>query len=422
MQFQVRFHDRLCGMLSIEDERMQFAYDAAYLADGGPALSVAMPLRAQPWPDAQVFPFFENLLPEGLLRKLLASELGTASNNVERLLAATGGDVAGALSLEQTPQSLDTPHDSAAGNALSEAALGEVVERIKSHPFLVQNPQGMRLSLAGAQNKLPIILDAQGMVRLPGNQPSTHILKPPSERFTALVENETLCMRAAARAGLRVPPTWLVPFRTATDTLRHGYVVQRYDRRRLHDGSTQRLHQEDTCQILGIPSARKYTQDGGPGFGEVFRVLRQFTVPAAVQQQELVRRMLFNLLIGNHDAHGKNVSLLHTDGQVVLSPAYDLVCTEAYDGLSERFAMPIGKAWHWRELNDTALDDFQAETGVALRRQAGVLRRFIDKATEAVALEATALQQEALPESHATLAQIARITQRHAIQLKAWLS
>ena len=198
-------------------------------------------------------------------------------------------------------------------------------------------------------------------------------------------------------------------------------MVQRYDRRPLPDGSTQRLHQEDTCQILGIPSARKYTQDGGPGFGEVFRVLRRFTVPAAVQQQELVRRMLFNLLIGNQDAHGKNVSLLHTDGQVVLSPAYDLVCTEAYDGLSERFAMPIGKAWQWRELNDAALDDFQADTGVALRRQAGVLRRFIDKAAEAVAQEAAALQREALPESHATLAQIARITQRHATQLKAWL-
>ncbi len=421
MQLYVRFHDRPCGVLSIEDERMRFHYNADYAASGGPALSVALPLQLAPWPDALVFPFFENLLPEGLLRELLANELGTASNNFERLLAATGGDVAGALSLELENQA--PPAEQAHFlDALSETALGEIVERIKTHPFLVDNTQGMRLSLAGAQNKLPIILDAQGKVHLPGKHPSTHILKPPSERFPALVENEALCMRAAARAGLRVPEVTLVPCRNTDDALQDCYVVARYDRVGAAQGDTQRLHQEDACQILGTPSARKYAQDGGPGFGDLFRVLRQFSTPAAVQQQELVKRMLFNLLIGNQDAHGKNFSILHTGGHVVLSPAYDLVCTQVYESLSDRFAMPIGNAWQLRDLNGAALDAFRAETGVALRRQAGVLRRFIDTAEQALVDEAQTLQQETLPASHSTLAHVVRIAQRNALQLRQWLA
>lgn len=420
MKLYVRFHDRTCGELNIEDERMRFHYDADYVTSGGPALSVAMPVQTEPWPDARVFPFFENLLPEGTVRDLLASELGTASNNFERLLAASGGDVAGALTLElenvAPPGSHQPPTE-----ALSESGLGEIVERIKTHPFLVDNTQGMRLSLAGAQNKLPVILDAQGRVHLPGTSASTHILKPPSERFPALVENEALCMRAAARVGLRVPGVMLVPCRNADGVLHDCYVVNRYDRVTLPDGSTRRLHQEDTCQILGMPSARKNAQDGGPRFGDLFNTLRQYTTPAAVHQQELVRRLFFHLLIGNQDAHGKNFSLLHKDGLVTLAPAYDLVCTLVYDSLSDRLAMPIGDAWHLRELDDAALHAFQTDTGVALRRQAGTLRRFVDNALQAVAEEALALENETPPESHATLARIVRIAQRNAGLLREWL-
>lgn len=399
---------------------MRFQYQADYVASSGPPLSVAMPVREEPWPDASTFPFFENLLPEGVIRDLLATELGTANNNFAHLLEATGGDVAGAITIESTST---PPLTDAAPRqpALNDATLGDLIERIKTHPFLPDNTLGMRLSLAGAQNKLPVILDDAGALHLSGQHASTHILKPPSDRFPALVENEMLCMRAAARAGLDVPDVRLVPFRNAKGAEHDCYVISRYDRLTDASGNTQRLHQEDTCQILGIPSARKYSQDGGPRFGDLFRILRQFSTPAAVHQQELIRRIFFNLLIGNQDAHGKNFSLLHTGRDVVLSPAYDLVCTLVYDALGDRMAMPIGDAWHFGALDAAAMTAFQAETGVVLRRQAGVLRRFIDHAESAVAHEAQALKNNTAPASHATLEQIVRIAHRNAALLRKWL-
>ena len=420
MDLFIHFHGKPCGLLTIEDERMRFQYLTDYVTSNGPPLSVAMPVRKEPWPDASTFPFFENLLPEGVIRDLLATELGTANNNFAQLLKATGGDVAGAITIESssTPPLTDAAPRQP---ALNDDTLGDLVERIKTHPFLPDNMLGMRLSLAGAQNKLPVVLDDDGALHLPGRHPSTHILKPPSDRFPALVENEMLCMRAAASAGLDVPNVRLVPFRNAEGAEHDCYVVSRYDRLTDATGNTQRLHQEDTCQIMGIPSARKYSQDGGPRFGDLFRILRQFSTPAAVHQQELIKRILFNLLIGNQDAHGKNFSLLHTGRNVVLSPAYDLVCTLVYDALGDRMAMSIGDAWYLGALDAAAMTAFQEETGVALRRQAGVLRRFIDHAESAVAHEAQLLINDTAPSSHATLERIVRIANRNAALLKKWL-
>ncbi|MES3006318.1 MAG: type II toxin-antitoxin system HipA family toxin [Pseudomonadota bacterium] len=420
MDLFICFHGKPCGLLTIEDERMRFQYLTDYVTSNGPPLSVAMPIREEPWPDSSTFPFFENLLPEGVIRDLLATELGTANNNFAQLLEATGGDVAGAITIESpnTPPHTDvTPRQP----ALNDATLGDLVERIKKNPLLPNNTLGMRLSLAGAQNKLPVILDEDGALHLPGQHPSTHILKPPSDRFPALVENELLCMRAAKRAGLEVPNVRLVPFRNAAGAEHDCYVVTRYDRLTDASGKTQRLHQEDTCQIMCIPSARKYSQDGGPRFGDLFRILRQFSTPAAVHQQELIKRIFFNLVIGNQDAHGKNFSLLHTGRNVVLSPTYDLVCTLVYDTLSDRMAMPLGNAWHLGALDAAAMTAFQEETGVALRRQAGVLRRFIDHAESAVADEAQVLMKDTSLSSHATLERIVRIAQRNAELLKKWL-
>ena len=420
MELNLYFHDRPCGVLHIDRERMSFSYLPAYSSAGGPPISVVMPTDQHNWADAIVFPFFENLLPEGSIRQILASRLGTSENNFSRLLESTGGDVAGAISIHP-PGQRETPHQAALPPALTDHELGQILEQIKTQPFLTNNTQGMRLSLAGAQSKLPVVIDQNGELHLTGQFASTHIIKPPSPRFPALVENEYLCMRAAARAGLITPQVALRNFVTADGQHHDCYVVQRYDR--TTDGNTtSRLHQEDVCQITSTVSAQKYTQDGGPGFGELFQVIRQHARPPAVHQQELVRRMLFNLMIGNQDAHAKNFSLLHTRGGPTLAPAYDLVSTLIYEELQQRFAMPIGHAWTINDLDSDALHEFQQSTGINLRRQAKVLQRFISSALKAIELEATAVEQVCWPQSHPMLHQIVALSRRHANQFRQWLA
>ena len=428
MELSIHFHDQTCGTLHIDQGRMRFAYLPAYIAAGGPPISVAMPCSQQIWPDARAFPFFENLLPEGTIRQLLANRLGTAENNFSRLLQATGGDVAGAISIGGAA----TPTRTALPPALSDQALGQVLEQIKTEPFLPDNQHGMRLSLAGAQNKLPVVIDDKDAIHLPGQHASTHIIKPPSERFPGLVENEYLCMRAASRAGLNVPPVTVRNFVAADGQHHDCYVIQRYDRH-TPNGVTLRLHQEDVCQIAGVVSAQKYAQDGGPGFRELFDVLRTFTKPSALHQQELIKRLLFNLLIGNQDAHAKNFSLLHTQAvqslppqgsqrqAVVLAPAYDLVCTLVYPQLQNRFAMPVGQAWTIKDLDKAAREQFQVESGVNLRRQTRTLQRFVDSALNAIEVEAKLIKPHAWPQSHQVMDQILALARGHAEKLRQWL-
>ena len=421
MKLRILFHEQACGWLQIDNERMQFQYDGSYVDAQQAPISVTMPLRKEAWPDAKTFPFFENLLPEGQVRHLLAEALQTADNNFERLLLETGGDVAGAISILPAEQSTHAATEPVPlPPALSELELGQCLKQIETRPFLPQQTQGMRLSLAGAQNKLPVVLDAQGGVHLPGQHASTHIIKPPNARFADLVENEYLCMRAAARAGLQVPAVQLRNFVTGSGEQHDCYVITRYDREE-RDGYTRRLHQEDMCQILGLPSARKYVQDGGPGFRKFFEVVRQHTRPAAVQQQELIHRILFNLLIGNQDAHGKNFALLHRHTSIVLTPAYDLVSTLVYPELSREFAMPIGRARTVEELDAEALKAFQEMAGVNLKRQAGRLQQLLTRALHALQDEAAAVREEVWPGSEATLQEIVRRASHHTELLKRWL-
>jgi len=382
--------DRRCGVLDIDDQRFRFRYLSSYVDSGGPALSVSLPVEQQQHGDRFTFPFFENLLPEGEIRELLAERLDTAGNNFARLLERTGGEVAGAIRLFPSGQAIDGVQ-AAPSEVLDEQALGRIFEQMASTPFLAGPDSAMRLSLAGAQSKLPVLID--GGIRLPGSQASSHILKPPSPRFPGLVENEYLCMRAAARAGLNVPAVELISFRNSLDEEHYALQIERYDRLQTSEG-IKRLHQEDLCQVLGIPSAGKYNQDGGPGLIELFASVRRYTRQPAVDLRELLRRLLFNLLIGNCDAHAKNFSLLYRATGIELAPAYDLVATRAWTELSSTLAMPVGAATTIDAIDEQALHRAGQSIGVAILRQRKALSTFIDQAYELLQSEAEAVREE----------------------------
>jgi serine/threonine-protein kinase HipA len=144
-------------------------------------------------------------------------------------------------------------------------------------------------------------------------------------------------MRLAQMVGIDVPPADIhfvkgIPY----------FLVERYDRIRTVDNKIVRLHQEDFCQALGIMPEIKYEREGGPSIMKCQKLLQQFSIKPASDQISLLERVIFNYLIGNADAHGKNFSLLYKAKKPQLAPAYDLLSTAIYPDLSKNMAMKIG--------------------------------------------------------------------------------
>ena len=141
-------------------------------------------------------------------------------------------------------------------------------------------------------------------------------------------------------------------------------LVTRYDRQFEANGEVRRLHQEDFCQALGIPPEQKYQAENGPSFKSGFELLRRAATRPAVEVLKLLDAAIFNVIIGNADAHGKNFSLLYQGAAASLAPLYDLVCTVAYENLSPRFAMKIAKSRTLEEINSKAWADFANDAGL----------------------------------------------------------
>ena len=385
---------------------MRFAYAADWLADpAAPALSISLPRRPEPFPPRQCRPFFEGLLPEGAQRDAVASALGVSRANEFRLLERLGGEVAGALALwpaGEIPPRFEAPGPAV---ALTEDELSTLLTSLVTRPFLA-GTRGLRLSLAGAQSKMPVVL-VDGRIGLPApGQPTTHILKPPITRFPATTENEAFAMRLAARLGLDAAP--VEPYAAAG---RACLLVTRYDRRQEPDGAVRRLHQEDFCQALGIVADRKYAADGGPGFRQCFELVRRACSRPAVEVLKLLDAAIVQVLLGNADAHGKNYSLLHREGRVELAPLYDLLSTVAWPDQSPRFAMRIARRATLEELRRGDWDRFARSAGLGAPFVRRRVRELADLALVRAAAVAAELAHPGLDET--ALARCAeRVTDR----------
>ncbi len=343
------FNRRAGGLKQNDDGRLSFSYDPAYVKAGGQALSLALPLTGVEYDHKTCHAVFGGMLPEGGVRGRLAKALGVSERNDFSLLAEIGGECAGAVSLR--PLEPSKPRPASGRKPLSEGALEELFKRLPERPLL--SGQGVRLSLAGAQNKLALTLDKERFF-LPGkDEPSTHILKIAAPGYPGVLENELFCLRLASSLGLPAAKTHLG---------RAGSVaylcVERFDRERAKDGVVRRLHQEDFCQALAIPSENKYQNEGGPDVAAGVRLLRDHAAKPATDMAAFLRLIFFNFLVGNSDAHAKNYSLLFPKDGPRLAPAYDLICTAVYPGLSPRLAMKIGSEYspdrvsrrHWEAL------------------------------------------------------------------------
>lgn len=359
--------DRRAGRLIRKDNgNLQFRYDDGY---AGRPLSHAMPVRAEAHPHAVCHAVFGGLLPEGDGRDALARALGVSPGNDYGLLAEVGGDCAGAITLLEPDAALDARPRT---RTLDDEQLDALLRALPQRPLGADPSEGVRLSLAGAQPKLPVVIE-DGRVALPLNAatPTTHILKPEPARFPGLVDNEAFCMHLARAASLAVAEVEPATTRSGLPYL----IVERYDRD-LTSEPIRRLHQEDVCQALGVPSDRKYQAEGGPGVRDVVELLRAVTTAPALELPRLWEALVFNWLIGNCDAHGKNFSLLYDTGAPTLAPLYDLVSTTAYPELTTRLAMRIDGA--------VRIEEVDMDAWVRLAREIGVSERFARRTTGAV--------------------------------------
>jgi serine/threonine-protein kinase HipA len=371
----------LIGVIRSDPEgRMSFRYASTWLENPDRyGISASLPLSSDGFSPDRAHPFFTNLLPEGPVREQIARAFGISSDNDFELLSLIGGECAGALWIGPgEPPPTEKQHYT----RLSESDLHERLMRFGVFASIVHDGK-VRLSLAGAQDKLPVRMD-EGDIMLPEEgAPSTHILKFPSRDYRSLPQNEVLVTGLARHAGIRTATTRLLRVGDIDTCL-----VSRYDRMLDGVGRIVRLHQEDMCQVMGLPPIRKYGMEGGPSFRLCFERVSEICTEPVVERDQLLRWLIFNLLVGNADAHGKNLSLLyHADGRISVAPFYDLVCTLHYRNLHRNMTMSIGGSANPGMIGPSHFDVLARECGVS----PGWLRSLVFRIADAFA---QALEEE----------------------------
>lgn len=388
----VYLHRAHIGRLErLDGARLEFAYGPGGIERGEP-LSLCLPLREEPFSDPECRPFFAGLLPEGEFLKAVARALGVSAGNPFSVLEEIGGECAGAVSL--APEGAEPPFDrSPPPHWLDDAELSRILEELPMRPLLIGSngeEEVLRLSLAGAQNKLPILVDDARLGITRGRPPSSHIIKKPDLDLPELVVNEAYCLALARESELDAA----VAEPIAPDG-QEGLLVERYDRRRDGEAGVRRIHQEDFCQALGFLPEQKYEGEGGPGVAECAALLRAHVAAPGPDLLAFLDALLFNLLIRNSDAHSKNYSLLlDGSGAPRLAPLYDLLSASVYGGrYGRKMAMKYGGEYRPRYIRGRHLDRLAGDLEVSARL---VRSRAIDLAERAVAARDGARSQ--LPE------------------------
>ena len=301
-----------------------FEYDPQWLEQPGRyVLAPQFPLRTEPFTGNAVRVFFENLLPEGEALDDIVSAIHLRGASSFELLGRLGAELPGVLSLLPADER-PAPLQEYAPLSL-EALSRRLADRGRT-PLLLSNAEAT-MSLAGAQDKIGLRFDAKTgrLSDSVGPSPTTHILKPDTRqaRYQPSAINEFACMKLARALRLPVPDVWMLRVPEA------AYVVERYDRL-LAAGNIVSLHQIDGCQLLGHGSGWKYERSGGlVSIPLLVKALRSLGV-RGIDLLQFQRWVMFNYLIGNSDAHAKNVSVLIDDKGFRLAPFYDLLCVRAY--------------------------------------------------------------------------------------------
>ena len=349
------------GILRTTEKGTSFAYEDDFAnSASAQSISLSLPLREQPYFDADAPAFFEGLLPEGILRRELANVVRANELRSASLLAQLNNESIGGLVF----------------NAEKEMPLGDrtyapiefdAVADLSEHPVRTALEMGIssRLSLAGAQTKIGLYHTgsdyASGWFRPEGSAPSNTIVKAATSAFPHQTINEAFCLSVARLCGFDVARAELIP--TSREPL---IALERFDRPLPEKplfinglAAPVRLHQEDFCQAAGLPSHRKYEPTNGQYLALGSRLLSRTVSNPFGDKMMFFDRVLFDYLIGNCDNHLKNNSILW-DGRWSareLSPLYDITCTTMYSALAREMGISLCES---RRIDDVTAKDIRS--------------------------------------------------------------
>ncbi|HZP94254.1 MAG TPA: type II toxin-antitoxin system HipA family toxin [Burkholderiales bacterium] len=368
------YEGRRVGELDSRDRDLVLRYAPEWVADADSfPLSPRLPLAQAEHVGEEPLVFVSNLLPEGPLLSALIKLRRLPKNDVLALMREFGAEVAGAFSI--LPKG-EIPSAKGRYVPYPEKTLCADLQAVRDNVPLVSRHEKVRLSLAGAQNKIAVYVSAVarpprdavmitgGVLMLPADgAASSHILKPniqPARDYPQSVDNEALCLALASACGLPAARGEIV-----TACGERVLLIGRYDRAPAEDGRLHRLHQLDFCQLAGSLPDLKYEEQGGPSLGDVFTLIRQHSAVPSRDVLTAVDWVIFNYLVGNADAHAKNLAMMPTArDKFRLASWYDILCTDFYPGLTTKMAMRIGgenrpdwvRAGNWQR--------FAADTGI----------------------------------------------------------
>jgi len=331
--------------------------------------------------------FLDNLLPEGKGLDDLTSFTHISKNNIFGLIQAIGFETSGALYFGNN----DT-NNTANFRPITEAELTIRIDEIENNSIIIWDKKP-RLSLAGVQEKLPVLLKDGVLGLADGSLSSTHILKFQTKKNAHIVINEYFCMSLAQQAGLNVASVSL-----------HKYgshpvlMVERFDRVVHNDDTIERLHIIDGCQMLDLPSSYKYERNfgssrdvsevrEGASFSKLFEITNLCEIPATAKLQ-LLDWAIYNLIIGNADAHGKNISFFIRSSGISVAPYYDMLSIIMHEGVDHELAMAYGDEFNANKILGYPLREFSEQTGLNPKLVSTRIKMLCKKVQEALGMHA----------------------------------
>ncbi len=375
---------------SLDDAR--FRYDEEYLTQNDPkAISISLPVQKEPFSAEQTKVFFDGLLPEGFMRKTIANNMHFDERDYLSILYYLGKECLGAIRIGEAGDEDKAGYDPISSKQVRQLAAEGAT---KSSELIIKT----HLSLTGASGKVGLYYDeGNDKWYLPsGTAPSTHIVKQSHIRLDGIVTNEQLSMMAAGKCGIDIPESFIINMGKGIDS-EVLFATKRYDRIMNEKSETVRglrrpfrLHQEDFAQALSIAAADKYEKDGDNYIVRMFEIIRNHSGNPLEDQLKLWRRIVFDYVLGNTDAHIKNFSLLYSYdlGEKRLSPAYDMISTAIYEASTREMSFNIGGK---RALDEIGKDDFRtmaSQVGIgerlAMNTFEDVLNRFENSIHESV--------------------------------------